>query len=181
MARGPANPRASGGATYSTATIAFVASIRIRRALEADSEVLWAVHQASVHELGAAAYTADEIEAWAGTRVPEDFRQAMTIGGETMIVAERLGAIVGFASLCGDEVRAVYVHPTRGRGTGAPLLEALEQIAAARGVARVHLTSSLNAEAFYLARGYAPKRASTVVRGRGVALRVVEMEKVLRA
>jgi N-acetylglutamate synthase-like GNAT family acetyltransferase len=48
------------------------------------------------------------------------------------------------------ELRAVSVDPTFGRqGVGTSILHRLEQTARERGVARLNVASSINAEAFY--------------------------------
>src|SRR3712207_2549295 len=70
--------------------------------------------------------TPEQIEAWVGGREPKHYAWAMREGGETMWVAETAGQIVGFSSLRGDEVVAVYTSPRAPPGTGARLLEAVE-------------------------------------------------------
>lgn len=54
------------------------------------------------------------------------FRHAMTKGGETLLVAERDGAVVGFASIKGTVLFALFVDPANGRGAGQLLLQAAE-------------------------------------------------------
>ena len=94
-----------------------MAAFTIRPATPADAEVLCALHKASVRALCLGAYTADEIEAWLRDREPQGFRHAMTDGGETMLVAERDGAVVGFASIKG---RCSSVSTSIPRQAGAP-------------------------------------------------------------
>ena len=61
----------------------------------------------------------------------------------------------------GARCKAVYVAPGwTGRGVGSALLAAVEGHAAAADVVELHLESSLNAVAFYLARGYGRVRDS---------------------
>ena len=139
-------------------------AVAVRRASPADAAAICTVHKASVRGLCAGHYTPEQIEAWVGGRRPDHVRHAMTEGGETMFVAERGGGgeVVGFASLHGAEVIAVYVTPAAtGRGTGAALLHAVEGEAAARGIGRLHLTASLNAVPFYAAQGYRRVHATT--------------------
>ena len=160
---------------------AVAADVVVRRALPDDAEAVCTVHKASVRGLCAGRYSPEQIEAWIGDRRPEHYRHAMTEGGEAMVVAERAGGgVVGFASLQGAEVVAVYVSPAAaGRGTGTALLRAIEREARARGVDRLHLSASLNAVPFYEAMGYRSVHATTFFLPGRIELEAVGMEKAL--
>ncbi len=72
-----------------------------------------------------------------------------------IFVAVDGAAIVGTASLGGDQVHAVFVHPARqGQGVGRCLMEAVESEARARGERLLNLYASLNAVPFYEAAGW---------------------------
>ena len=103
-----------------------MAAFTIRPARLADAEALCALHKASVRALCVGAYTTRGDRSLASEREPQGFRHAMTDGGETMLVAERDGAVVGFASIKGTMLFGLYVDPARGRGAGRLLLEAAE-------------------------------------------------------
>ena len=96
----------------------------------------------------------EEIEAWLRDREPAGFRHAMTDGGETMLVAERDGVVVGFASIKGVMLFGLYVDPTRGRGAGRLLLAAAEDEVRRRGAAVLSLQATLNAVPFYRKHGF---------------------------
>jgi hypothetical protein len=51
----------------------------------------------------------DQIEAWIGSRKPENYARAMSSGGESMFVAEFGGRVVGFTSVRVDTLLAMYV------------------------------------------------------------------------
>lgn len=126
----------------------------IRRATPADAEQITRVHVASIRTLCAKDYTLEQIDAWAGWKSPDQYRDAMA-AGEVFFVAEVAGRVVGFAVLHGDEVKAVYLHPDHvGHGIGRRLLDAVEAEARAAGVAELHLTSTLTSVGFYASRGY---------------------------
>src|SRR5687767_13662100 len=73
--------------------------MRIRRATLDDAEALCDLHIRSIRVLCAADYTPQQIEAWAGRKKPELYRQAMTDGGETMFVAvDEREHIIGFVA-----------------------------------------------------------------------------------
>lgn len=157
-----------------------MADVTIRPATPADAEALCALHKASVRALCLGAYAADEIEAWLREREPQGFRRAMTEGGETMLVAERDGAVVGFASIKETVLFGLYVDPGGGRGAGRVLLEAAEDLVRRRGAAVLSLQATLNAVPFYRKHGFMRQNRATVRRG-GRDLAVLDMIKVLPA
>ena len=155
-----------------------MAAFTIRPATPADAEALCALHKASVRALCVGAYTGDEIEAWLREREPRGFRHAMTDGGETMLVAERDGAVVGFASIKDAVLFGLYVDPATGRGAGRVLLLAAEDEVRRRGASVLSLQATLNAVPFYRQHGFMRQDRSTVRRG-GRDLAVLDMIKAL--
>jgi len=101
----------------------------------------------------------------------------MEEGGETMWVAEGAGQIVGFASLKGDEVMAVYTSPGAPPGIGSRLLEAVEAEARRRGLKTLKTSASINAAPFYAKRGFEEVNRSELPLGDGLALPSIEMCK----
>ena len=155
-----------------------MAAFTIRPATPADAETLCALHKASVRALCLGAYTADEIEAWLRDREPQGFRHAMAEGGETMLVAEHDGAVVGFASIKETVLFGLYVDPATGRGAGRVLLTAAEDEVRRRGASVLSLQATLNAVPFYRQHGFMRQERSTVRRG-GRDLTVLDMTKPL--
>ena len=150
----------------------------VRRAMLEDAVAICDLHKASVRGLCAAAYSSEQIEAWLAPRLPDDYRNAMTIGGETMFVGQRAERIVGFASIKASMLIGLYVDPDDGRGAGRVLLQAAEGHARNDGVAVLSLQATPNAVPFYQRHGFSLDRHGTVLRG-GLALPVVEMSKTL--
>ncbi|MFC1974966.1 GNAT family N-acetyltransferase [Chloroflexota bacterium] len=63
--------------------------------------------------------------------------------------------ILGTASLAGDTIYTVFVHPDHhGRGIGTELMEAIESRASEKGIQTVSLPSSTTAYQFYQRLGY---------------------------
>ena len=155
-----------------------MAAFTIRPATPADAEALSTLHKASVRALCLGAYTADEIEAWLREREPQGFRHAMTDGGETTLVAECDGAVVGFASIKETVLFGLYVDPATGRGAGRVLLAAAEDEVRRRGASVLSLQATLNAVPFYRQHGFMRQERSTVRRG-GRDLAVLDMIKTL--
>ena len=117
---------------------------------------------------------------WTASPVPPAYAAMLAAGGG--IVAMQGEAIAGYAMLDVDkhEVDAVFVDPARaGLGIGKRLLAALEQLARERGIARLHLSASLNAVPFYRAAGFVALREEAYAHPSGISLASVAMEKLL--
>lgn len=130
----------------------------IRPATAADAEAICDLHIRSIRVLCAPDYTPEQIEAWAGRKRPELYRQAMTEGGETMLVAiSDSDQIAGFAAFKGSEIYGLYVAPASvNQGVGSALLAAVDAQMVAAGVGQVRFRSTFMALGFYLHRGYRP-------------------------
>lgn len=160
-------------------------TITLRPALPADMATLWALRTAAVRVGCATHYTHEQLAVWTASSVPETYATMLATGGG--IVAIQGGSIVGYAMLDADrqEVDAVFVDPAcAGLGIGKQLLAALaalERLARKRGIARQHLSASLNAVAFYRAAGFVALRKEAYAHASGISLASVAMEKVLAA
>ncbi len=155
-----------------------MAAFTLRPATPADAEALCALHKASVRTLCLGAYSADEIEAWLRERDPQGVRHAMTQGGETVLVAECEGTVVGFVSIKEAVLFGLYVDPATGRGAGRVLLAAAEDEVRRRGATVLSLQATLNAVPFYRRHGFMRQHRSTMRRG-GRDLAVLDMTKTL--
>lgn len=156
------------------------AGLTVREATAADAEHIWRLHVRSIRELCLADYTPQQIEAWAGPKRPEHYRQALA-RGEVVFVAETGGEPLGFVSAEADELRGLYVAPAAvGHGIGTALLKRMEADARERGLKELRLHSTLNAVRFYSARGYVPGEPTVWIMG-GVGIPCVPMVKSLES
>lgn len=154
--------------------------ITLRPALPFDKGALWALRTVAVRVSCATHYAPKQIAAWTASPVPPAYAAMLAAGGG--IVALQDEAIAGYAMLNVDkhEVDAVFVDPARaGLGIGKRLLAALEQLARQRGMARLHLSASLNAVPFYQAAGFTALREEAYAHPSGISLASVAMEKAL--
>jgi GNAT superfamily N-acetyltransferase len=104
----------------------------------------------------------------------------MTAGGETVLVAERGGALLGYASLRGPELTALFVRPAAARrGVASALLARVETLARRRGVARLRVDAARSGVPFYRSRGFTGSRTVRVPLPGG-ALAAVRMTKRLQ-
>lgn len=159
-------------------------NVEIRPATAADAEAIIDLHFAAVHETAAACYPREVLDSW--SRPPDErryqqIRQAVARGEELIVVAQDASEVVGFGSIVPglQELHAVYVHPKVGRrGIGSRILIELEHLAVDRGVTRLEMDASVNAEAFYQRAGYETVERS-VFRLGGVEMASVKMKKEL--
>ena len=140
------------------------AVIGFRPFLPADAQTVADLFCASIETLASEDYAAEQIVAWQSAA--RDI-QALTVrlNEALTILAIVQGQIVGFVSLR-DKTRLdmLYVHPHHVRaGVGASLLEAIEKLAANRGVDKITLEASDNALGFFTARNYTPQSRKTHV------------------
>ncbi len=126
-------------------------------------------------------YSAPQIETWAAGQQrlaegPDFFASLFTL------VAEENGQILGYASM--DDtgyLDHLFVHKDfQGRGAASALCAAMEQRAAALGLARVTVHASITAKPFFERRGYTILRRQQVPL-RGQVLVNYAMEKTLPA
>lgn len=151
------------------------AEFRLRPYRPEDCAILAQLCRDTVHAVCRADYTAEELDAWVSGVTPE--RWAPTLAAHDTWVAERGGAIIGFADLDGDYLDRLYVHKDfQGQGVATALCELLESRTAAPAMT-VH--ASRTALPFFLHRGYRLVRPNTVVRNR-VPLENFLLEKTLR-
>jgi putative acetyltransferase len=134
----------------------------------------------SVHRLGAAFYTAEQLAAWA----PEDFDAKAWSEhlrrNRPFVAEDRHGQRLGYADLQADgHIDHFFVAADAARcGVGTTLLAFLERRARQLGIARLTADVSLCAEAFFLHHGFRViERQLPVLRG--VALANARMLKSL--
>lgn len=150
--------------------------LRIRRARVTDARRLARVMASAVRAVPAGTYPARALEAWASLP-PLYHAWAMTAGGETVLVAERGAAVLGYAALRGAELTALFVRPSAARrGVATALLARVEALARRRGVGRLRVDAALSGLGFYRARGFTGSRAVRVPLP-GAALAAVRLVK----
>ncbi len=126
-----------------------------RRAGPADAPQLLEVRRRSITILAPQGMPIAEVESWATNLSVAGMEQK--IRALEIWVAEIDGRAVGWGAIHGDRLEGLYTDPDFARrGIGTELLAKLEALMRARGICRIDAEASVNAEGFYLRRGYAP-------------------------
>jgi len=149
----------------------------IRKAESKDTERIWEIHNNSVRALCQPDYSKEQIEAWAGHRMPEDYRQRI-LGGH-FYAAEMDGSIVGYArySPKTTELCSIFIDPLAARrGVGKALVDLIFEDAGAQGLTHLWLDASLTAVPFYQAVGFSTVEETTHDFS-GVGLECIRMTK----
>lgn len=155
------------------------AAVALRPMLPSDAPLLAQIFRASIAGLTVEDYSPAQQDAWIAT-ADDEAGFAARRAQELTLVAMLAREPAGFASLKGnDHIEMLYVHPdAAGKGVAKALCEALETLAAARGVTRIATDASDTARDFFAHRGYTPVRRNTVeVNGEWLAN--TSMEKTL--
>ncbi|NMP21950.1 GNAT family N-acetyltransferase [Sulfobacillus harzensis] len=153
--------------------------VTVRQAVLRDAPSICRVHQSSVRVLCQGDYTPQQIEAWIGACMPQDYRDSMA-DGEHLWVAEADGQVVGFAGRRGEEITAVYVDPHYAhQRIWQRLLQVVERSFLADGTPRAWLDASLTAVSFYAHQGYQSSETRMHRLRSGMEIECVRMEKPL--
>jgi putative acetyltransferase len=135
----------------------------LRPYLAADFPLLSEIRFAAIEELTVDDYDKAQRRAWAAA-VDDDEEFAQSLEKGLTIVALIGGGPVGFIALQdGGLIDQLYVHPAVVRtGVASALCDAIERLAAARGVPTLVTDASDTAKPLFEARGYQAVRRNTV-------------------
>jgi putative acetyltransferase len=158
--------------------------IRVRPMRPDEGRIFLDIHGRAIRGLAASHYPPGIIEAWAIPATEEHAKRLLTNpDDEIRLLAELDGEPVGLGSLvlATSELRACYVVPEASRlGVGSALVTEMERLATEHGLAEIRLVASINAEPFYLAKGYqVVERVEHRLRS-GQRMAAVKMQRRLR-
>lgn len=135
----------------------------LRPFLPADVQLLSEIRFAAIEELTVDDYDEEQRRAWASA-VDDDEEFAQSLEKGLTLVALIGGGPVGFIALQdGGLIDQIYVHPAVARtGVATALIDAIEKLAAARGVATLVTEASDTAKPLFEKRGFAAERRNTI-------------------
>ena len=140
-----------------------MSAIALRPYVPADAARCAEIFQASVEELAADDYDADQREAWASTSNDEAAFRGRLEGALTLIAVID-GAPAGFGSLKdGEKLDMLYVHPDfAGRGVAHALIDALTKLASVRGAKRLTVDASDVSRPLFEKSGFVAQKRNLV-------------------
>jgi GNAT superfamily N-acetyltransferase len=154
--------------------------MRIRPFQTADAARICEIFYRSVHEVAGAKYDRAQVDAWA-PEVPEPERWLARLNSfHTFVADDDAGTTVAWIAMRDDGyIDMLYCLPEATRcGVAAKLYATVEEIAIARGIARLTAHASLLAQPFFRKQGWVIEKHEVVVRN-GVELPRAEMSKRL--
>ena len=114
---------------------------------------LFELRRESIIALAPHGMSASDAEIWAKNLSVSGME--LKIREMEILVAEINGQVAGWGAIRGDRLEGLYTDPDfAGRGIGTELLNKLEVLMRTYGIRTIRAEASLNAEGFYLRRGY---------------------------
>ncbi len=145
--------------------------LAMRRATPAEASILLAIRREAILTLAAPAYGVGRAREWAEGSGRERIERALDLN--EVWVATRGDELGGWVEIDEDRVEGLYVRPEYARiGVGSALLRHAESQIESAGHLTVALDASLNAEPFYLGRGYEALGGKPTDRGRPMRKRL---------
>ena len=140
-----------------------MSAVALRPYVPGDTKRCAEIFRASIEELAAEDYDADQREAWA-SRADDVAGFGAKLAHELTLLAVIDGAVAGFASLKGaDAIDMLFVDPEFARrGAGAALIEALTKLAQARAAKRLTVEASDAARPLFERHGFTAQKRNLV-------------------
>lgn len=129
----------------------------LRRANPQEAEILWTIRNQAIRHGCKTSYDADVIARWTPDLMPERYRQ-MVIEYPFYVVEDEKGdiAATGYLDLDTHRVEAIFTLPAASnKGMATRIIEALKNEARSRGITRLTLDATPNAQPFYQKLGFA--------------------------
>ena len=140
-----------------------MSAVSLRPYVPADVKRCAEIFRASIEELAAEDYNADQREAWAST-ADDEAAFAARVGDGLTLIAIIDGDAVGFATLKGAEkIEMLYVDPEHAdQGVGRTLIDALTRLATARGAKRLTTDASDVSKSLFESQGFSAQKRNLV-------------------
>lgn len=128
----------------------------LRLAAPEEAERLWQVRNLAIRAGCQSSYDTDVIARWTPDAMPESYRQVI-VDNPFYVVEDEKGDIVasGYLDLEANSVEAVFTVPeATGKGLAGRIIAAIKDEARERGISRLTLSSTPNAQTFYQKQGF---------------------------
>ena len=154
--------------------------MKLRKALIKDVQEIRTLITDALLKINSKDYSKEQIEIWEKADTEEKITERIKDKNRISCVVVDENRILGYGSVKGSEITAIYVSPERTRtGVGSKILSFLEKEALKMGIKALKLDSSITAFNFYLKHGYKKVKDSYHVSDIG-KIPCVEMDKVIK-
>jgi len=136
--------------------------MKVRLAVPADAEACWNIRNQAIRYGCKNSYDEAVITAWTPENMPESYRKVIIANPFFVAVdPDNRPVATGFLDLVSGSVEAVFTLPDfTGRGLGGLIMDAIKREARERGLEQLTLSSTPNAQTFYVQQGFVPVRES---------------------
>ena len=137
--------------------------IRIRRARGDEAELCWRIRNLAIVAQCQACYPLSAITAWTPETMPSNYRQAI-LHNSFYVAENEQGQLfaTGYLDVEKQRVEAMFTLPEAMRqGIATRIMTCIKQEALARGINAIALSSTPNAQGFYLKQGFQCVRSDT--------------------
>lgn len=130
--------------------------MKIRVALPEEAEQCWNIRNLSIRVGCKSSYSADVLEAWTPATMPENYRAAIRENPFFVVeMPDAKLAATGYLDLSAGSVEAIFTLPQySGRGFAGLIIETIKREALKRGIKKLTLSSTPNAQGFYEKHGF---------------------------
>lgn len=132
----------------------------LRKATPQEAETLWNIRNQAIRHGCTTSYDAEVIARWTPDLMPERYRQ-MVIEYPFYVVEDEKGdvAATGYLDLDTHCLEAIFTLPAAsGKGMATQIIEVLKHEARSRGITRLTLDATPNAQSFYQKLGFVTLR-----------------------
>lgn len=153
--------------------------VEIDRYRDADFSEVLSLFRETVHQINAADYNSQQIEAWAPEKLDEK-RWGKLLSRNLTLLAVDNGRILGFTALSKTgNIEMLFVHKDhQGSQIGSSLLEAIERTARKHNLKKLTSQSSITALPFFEKKGFVIEKKQ-IRKLRGVQLVNFQVSKLL--
>lgn len=132
----------------------------LRKATPQEAETLWNIRNQAIRHGCTTSYDAEVIARWTPDLMPERYRQ-MVIEYPFYVVEDEKGDVAasGYLDLDTHCLEAIFTLPAAsGKGMATRIIEVLKHEARSRGITRLTLDATPNAQSFYQKLGFVTLR-----------------------
>ncbi|HAT24337.1 MAG: GNAT family N-acetyltransferase [Pantoea sp.] len=130
--------------------------MRVRRARPDEAEQCWLVRNLAIRDGCRNSYKPEILQAWTPDGMPENYREIIRANPFFVVEGpDSRPVATGFLDLSSGSVEAVFTVPEHaGKGLAGKIIEAIKGEARQRGLTRLTLASTPNAQTFYERHGF---------------------------